>query len=105
MREASRDLLFAQQVEMDPEIAWGAGIGIDRSTRPTTYWQWGSNPGFQSLLIVEPQRGDAIVVLTNRGTLGDLVTGRGGYAAAKQIARRALGINGRWDLDRRAPDS
>jgi CubicO group peptidase (beta-lactamase class C family) len=105
VRAATRDLLFAPQADVDADLEWGAGIGIDRSTRPTTYWQWGSNPGFQSLLVVEPRHGDAIVVLTNRGTLIDLISGRGGYGAAKQIARRALGINGRWDLYRRAPAS
>jgi hypothetical protein len=68
-----------------------------------TYWQWGSNPGFQSLLVIEPRREEAIVVLTNRGTVIDLVSGHGDYGAAKQIARRALGINGRWDLYRSAP--
>lgn len=104
LREATRDLLFVPREEVTSEIAWGAGIGIDRAGEPTTYWQWGSNPGFQSLLVIEPKRGDAIVVLTNTGGSLDLLTGRwGGYAAAKQIARRAFGINGRWDLYRAAP--
>ena len=44
-------------------------------------------------------------MLTNTGGFADVVSRRrGGYNAAKRIARRALGVNGRWDLARPAPD-
>jgi hypothetical protein len=99
LRPETRDLLFAEQVDVGDGLAWGAGIGIDRSAAPTTFWQWGSNPGFQGLLVVEPERGDAIVVLTNTGGFLDFVNRRvGGYNMAKRVARKALGIQGRWDL-------
>ncbi len=105
LRPATRDLLFAPRVDVDAGIAWGAGIGIDRSAEPTTWWHWGSNPGFQGLFVVEPASGDALVVLTNTGGFLDFVSyRRGGYNAAKRIARKALGIHGRWDIDRDAPD-
>jgi CubicO group peptidase (beta-lactamase class C family) len=99
MRDETRDLLWVPRVDAGPGLAWGTGIGIDRSTQPTTYWQWGSNPGFQSLLVLEPQGRNAIIVLTNTGGFLDFLSARtGGYNAAKQIARRALGIQGQWDL-------
>ena len=99
-----RDMLFEPRVDAGRGVAWGAGIGVDRSTEPTTWWHWGSNPGFQSLLVLEPERGDGIVVLTNTGGGLDNLTGDlGGYHFAKQIARRALGVHGRWDLYRAAP--
>ncbi len=104
MRPATRDLLFVPRVEVNSRIAWGAGIGVDHSVEPTTYWQWGSNPGFQSLLVIDPKPGNAIVVLTNTGGFLDLVSPRtGGYNLSKEIARRALGINASWDLYRSAP--
>jgi len=103
-----RDLLLEPRAELDEALAWGAGIGIDRveqgGERVTTYWQWASNPGFQGLFVLVPARGDAIVVLTNTGGFADVVLGRhGGHAMAKRLARRALGLNGRWDLFRAAP--
>jgi CubicO group peptidase (beta-lactamase class C family) len=102
LRPETRDLLFAEQVDVGGGLAWGAGIGIDRSASPATFWQWGSNPGFQGLLVVEPERGDAIVVLTNTGGFLDYVNRRvGGYNMAKRVAREALGIRGRWDLRQR----
>ena len=104
MRPATRDLMFAPRVDVNARIAWGAGIGVDHSEEPITYWQWGSNPGFQGLLVLDPVRGDAVVVLTNTGGFLDVVSTRtGGYNLSKQIARRALGINGSWDLYRSAP--
>ncbi len=83
----------------------GAGIGLDRSVEPTTWWHWGSNPGFQSLVVLEPERGDAIVVLTNTGGgLDNLIGNLGGYNLSKEIARQALGIRGTWDLRRDATE-
>jgi CubicO group peptidase (beta-lactamase class C family) len=100
----ARDMLFEPQIEVGRGIAWGAGIGIDHSLEPTTWWHWGSNPGFQSLIVLEPERGDAIVVLTNTGGGLDNLSGNlGGYNLAKDIARQALGIQGTWDLRRDAP--
>lgn len=105
---ALRDQLFAPRGEIDDQLAWGAGIGVDRIPSEggsvASYWQWGSNPGFQGLLVAVPERGDAIVVLTNTGGFADVLLGhRGGYVMAKRLARRALGLNGRWDLWRDAP--
>lgn len=99
VRPETRDLLFRPEVEIGDGLAWGLGIGIDASTEPVTGWQWGSNPGFQGLLVVEPVGGEAVAVLTNTGGFADVLSRRrGGHNAAKRIARRALGIAGRWDL-------
>jgi len=100
----ARDMLFEPRIEAGRGIAWGAGIGIDRSIEPTTWWHWGSNPGFQSLLVLEPERGDGIVILTNTGGGLDNLTGDlGGYNLSKKMARQALGVRGTWDLRRDAP--
>lgn len=59
-------------------LAWGLGIGVrdrklsDGDTQ-RTLWQWGSNPGYSSLLVVEPQTGTALVVLTNSQSGGGMV--------------------------------
>ncbi len=65
-------------------LAWGLGIGVrdrrllDGETQ-RTLWQWGSNPGYSSILIVEPKARAALVVLTNAQTGGDLVQELGAH--------------------------
>lgn len=101
---AARDLLLAPRVRIDEQLSWAAGIGREQTGNVTSYWQWGSNPGFQSLLVLVPEQQTALVVLTNTGGFADVLLGTtGGYAMAKQVARRALGIPGRWDLYRAPP--
>ena len=102
---AARDRLLAPRVPIDEQLSWAAGIGCERTGGVTSYWQWGSNPGFQSLLVLVPEQRSALVVLTNTGGFADvLLGGTGGYAMAKRVARRALGIRARWDLYRPAPE-
>ncbi len=98
-----RDLLFEAHASIDERRAWTPGIGVEWV--PTgegtvrTFWQWGSNPGFQGLLVLVPSRRDAIVVLTNTGGFADVVLDdRGGYVLARRLARRALALDGRWTL-------
>jgi len=101
LRSTARDIaLFAQEL-MRPELlsasdmrqmarpqvkvghgapdglAWGLGIGVrDRRLADgdvqRTLWQWGSNPGYASILVIEPDAGAALVVLTNAQTGGDM---------------------------------
>lgn len=58
-------------------LAWGLGIGVRDRRLPDgetqrTLWQWGSNPGYASILVIEPRAKTALVVLTNAQTGGDM---------------------------------
>ena len=95
----TRDLMFTQQTDQPGCIQWALGIGIDNCADTTTYWHWGSNMGFESLFVIDPQSGDGVVIITNTGGgLDSVIPGRGGHAAAKVIARNVLGIDGVWDI-------
>ncbi|MDW3098081.1 MAG: serine hydrolase domain-containing protein [Alphaproteobacteria bacterium] len=65
-------------------LAWGLGIGVrdrrlsDGDTQ-RTLWQWGSNPGYSSLLVIEPRSQAALVVLTNSQSGGRLVQELGAH--------------------------
>jgi CubicO group peptidase (beta-lactamase class C family) len=96
----SRQQLFETRVNVTNCIGWGLLMGTDRCGGPFTAWQWGSNLGFQGLLVLAPESGDGVVILTNSGGgVDSILPGRGGYPAAKRIAARLLGVDGRWDLD------
>jgi len=99
MTTQRRDAMFTAVTSGEGCIQWGLGIGIDACAERTTFWQWGSNLGFQSLLVLDPQRRGGVVVLTNTGGgLDFVVPGRGGFRAAKAIARVLLGLDGEWQV-------
>jgi len=60
------------------KIFWGLGIGIRERALADgavqrTFWQWGLNPGYASLMVIEPQTQAALVILTNAQTGGPMV--------------------------------
>ncbi len=80
----------APQVWINDRVGWALGIGVEKEQEGrTTYWQWGDNPGSQSLLVVEPERAKAVVVLTNGGQ---------GFKVARPIADMVLGVSGVWSI-------
>lgn len=73
------------QVRLHPEISWGLGAGIFHSPQGDAFWQWGQNVDFQSLVILWPEKGSGLVVLTNSEW--------GQPDVAIEIAQKALGLN------------
>jgi CubicO group peptidase (beta-lactamase class C family) len=80
------------QVRLAEDLAWGLGPGIQSSQEGDALWQWGQHVDFQSIMIIYPEHGLGVVVLTNNDLLNPDV--------AIEIAHRALG--GEIDLIRRA---
>ena len=79
---------LAPAVELANGSAWALGIGMDRA-EPVTHWQWGDNPGYESLMAFDVASGRGVVVMTNVG---------GGVELAKAIARQCLGTTARWSI-------
>ena len=73
------------QVWISERLAWGLGIGIQRSPSGDFLWQWGQNPGFESLMLGDPGARIGVVVLTNGGPP------LAGLGLAREIAQLALG--------------
>ncbi len=84
--------MSSPQVRLSDDLSWGLGPGIQHSTDGDALWQWGQHLHFQSLLIIYPEQGFGVVVLTNNDLLNPDV--------AVEIAHRALG--GRMEPIRRA---
>lgn len=84
-----RDDLIHKPVVIGNGIGWGLGLGTRDGRMGRTAWQWGSNPGFQSLMVVDPTRRAGIVILTNSSTAGDLV---------QEIAGHVVGEEPGWSL-------
>ena len=56
--------MFVPQVQIDDELAWGLGWGIERC-EATAVWQWGNDPGYKNFVIGRPDQHVGVVVFTN----------------------------------------
>lgn len=70
-------------------IGWGLGFGTRETATSLTVWQWGSNVGSKSLMVIDPSRRAGVVVLTNAES---------GERLAQDIVSHVLGIDGPWRL-------
>ncbi|MCK5314380.1 MAG: serine hydrolase [Anaerolineales bacterium] len=75
--------LRTAQVRLRSDLSWGLGPGIQHSSNGDALWQWGQAPDYQSVMIIYPETGEGVVVLTNSDMLNPDV--------AINIAHRALG--------------
>jgi CubicO group peptidase (beta-lactamase class C family) len=80
------DERWRAQVEIDDELAWGAGWGLERVGTRLNGWQWGLNGGETSpaanFVIGCPSTGDGVAVFTD-----DPANGRAFY---RQVVERVL---------------
>jgi len=98
--ENLRNELLVPVADVNSDTQWASGFGIDLATQTPTYWHWGANPGFQSLLVADIKSASAVVVLTNTGGLMDYFSDvYGGHNLAKEIVQIGLNQPGRWDVD------
>lgn len=70
-------------------IGWGLGFGTRETATSFTVWQWGSNVGSKSLMVIDPSRRAGVVILTNAES---------GERLVQDIAGHVLGIDGPWRL-------
>lgn len=69
---------FEPQAEIDGELAWGIGWGIERTDAGQAVWQWGDDPGYKNFVIGREADGRGAVVFTN---------GDGGAAVYSEVVR------------------
>jgi CubicO group peptidase (beta-lactamase class C family) len=77
------DQIRSPQVSLSSDLSWGLGPGIQHSQDGDALWQWGQTLDFQSVMIIYPDLGFGVVVLTNSDLLNPDV--------AIDIAHRAIG--------------
>jgi len=79
--------MVTPQVETSDTNSEGLGIGIYHGPDHDWLWHSGDNPDFHALMVICPETGDGVVVLTN---------GQNGFMLTSQIARRAMGVEFSW---------
>ena len=56
---------FKARVEVNRDIAWAPGWGVDRSFKPPSLFHWGDGPGFKNFCWIQPAKKSAMVFFTN----------------------------------------
>ena len=79
--------MLTPRVRINDRLAWGAGIGLQTRNGRKSFWQWGSNMAYQSLLLGYPREKIGLIVLTNSSN---------GLEIIPDIARRAIGGDMDW---------
>lgn len=63
--KAARSDEFKARVDVNRDIAWAPGWGVDRSSKSPALFHWGDGPGFKNFCWVQPARKSALVFFTN----------------------------------------
>jgi CubicO group peptidase (beta-lactamase class C family) len=65
LTDSSRREMLTPQVAIEDNDCWGLGLGIERSGTDDALWQWGDYGIFHNFVIAYPDRGAAVVYLSN----------------------------------------
>jgi CubicO group peptidase (beta-lactamase class C family) len=75
--------MLQPQIEIDNQLAWSLGWGLEEHDKEWSFWQWGDNPGFKHFAAGSRSQKFAIVVFTN---------GQNGKKVYRQIIEAVLGV-------------
>ena len=65
LKAVTRSDDFKPRVDVNRDIAWAPGWGVDRSFKSPALFHWGDGPGFKNFCWVQPARKSALVFFTN----------------------------------------
>ena len=74
--------MLRPEVEVEKEISWSLGWGLERTAGRMVLWHWGNNVAFQGVALGCRETGGGLVVLAN---------GENGLSVAEPVARAVLG--------------
>jgi len=75
------------QVNINQDFSWGLGVGIQHTTHGDAMWQNAITIAFRGIMVMYPQAGLGVVVLTNSES---------GLPVAYDVAERAVGGEAKW---------
>jgi CubicO group peptidase (beta-lactamase class C family) len=87
LSEEMAEQLRTPQTSISQNFSWGLGPGIQHGEAGDALWQMGMTFGFKSVMVIYPQHGIGVVVLTNSDR---------GLPVAYDVAARALGGADYW---------
>ncbi len=82
LTETSKREMYTPQILIQGDDSWGLGFGIQRGGTEDALWQWGDYEIFQNFVMAYPNRGVAVVYLSNSNN---------GLGIRDEIVRTAMG--------------
>jgi CubicO group peptidase (beta-lactamase class C family) len=79
---AMAERMLKSEVEVQKDLGWGLGWGLERVDGTRFFWHWGDNDAFRSFVIGCQETGAALVMLTNS---------ENGLAIAEPIVAAVMG--------------
>jgi CubicO group peptidase (beta-lactamase class C family) len=65
LEKGTVDEMLTPQIEVEGEVTWGLGWGLEGRKQGKALWHWGHNDGYRAFVIADPRMEVGIVVLTN----------------------------------------
>jgi CubicO group peptidase (beta-lactamase class C family) len=89
LSESIASQIDSAQVNIDQNFSWGLGIGIQHTIYGDAIWQNAITLAFRGIMVMYPNEGHGVVVLTNSES---------GLQVACDIAEKALGGKAKWNF-------
>jgi CubicO group peptidase (beta-lactamase class C family) len=65
LSDSTAAAMLTPQIEVDPGLAWGLGIGLQETEEGRAFWHWGDNMAYKAYTITYPDDGMGVVWFTN----------------------------------------
>ncbi len=65
LSDSTAAAMLTPQIDVDSNVTWGLGIGLQENEYGRGFWHWGDNSGYKAYTLSYPERGIGIVWFTN----------------------------------------
>ena len=65
LKKSTVDAMLTPQIEVERNVSWGLGFGLERTSNGTGFWQWGDYGIFRNYVAAYPEKRIGVVYLAN----------------------------------------
>jgi CubicO group peptidase (beta-lactamase class C family) len=65
LSDSTAAAMLSPQIDVDSNVTWGLGIGLQDNEHGRGFWHWGDNTGYKAYTLSYPERGLGVVWFTN----------------------------------------
>jgi tetratricopeptide (TPR) repeat protein len=65
LSDSTAAAMLTSQIDVDSNLTWGLGIGLQDSEAGRAFWHWGDNTGYKAYTVTYPEHGVGVVWFTN----------------------------------------